>query len=173
MTTPAVHIRAAPGVFVVPWPSAAAARARARLAGAPCLLVVDDGAAPPTDCTVDEDWTLSTAPRRDIAARIATLAARPPQRPRLCLDAATLGALPDDAVAVLDLLVRRGPRTTPIGLGGSATGPSHDLDATLAAVQEALRPAGYDVFAVPGGVVLARVSRDLGATTALPTALDA
>jgi hypothetical protein len=174
MTTPAAPARAGPGVLVVPWPSAAADRARARLAGAPCLLVVDDGVAPPTDCALDEDWTTSTSPRRDVAARIAVLAARPPRSPRFSrIDETTLDAMPDGAIALLDLLDRRRPRATPVGLAGEVVGSADDLDATVLAVREALRPAGYDVLAVPGGVLLARVSDGPGATTVRPTALDA
>jgi hypothetical protein len=165
MTTPA---RSGRGVLVVPWPSAAAARARARLAGAPCLLVVDDGAAPPTDCALDEDWTTSATPARDVAARIATLAARPAgQR---WLDQGAVGALPDEAVALLDVLVQRRPRATPLGVVRDVIGPPHDVDATLRGVRSALRPAGYDVLAVPGGVLLAGVNAGLGATAnAAPT----
>jgi hypothetical protein len=161
MTTPAP---AAPGVLVVPWPAAAAAsaRARARLAGAPCLLVVDLGAAPPTDCALGEDWTTTAASRRDVAARIATLATRPAGRS--CFDATVLGALSDEAVALLDLLDRCRPRAVPHGVARDVVGPAHDLDATLRAVRSALGPAGYDVLAVPGGVLLAGVNSGLGAT---------
>ena len=38
MTTPAPHARAVPGAFVVPWPSAVTARARARLAVWECWM---------------------------------------------------------------------------------------------------------------------------------------
>jgi hypothetical protein len=173
MTTPAPPARAAPGVLVIAWPSGGTARARARLAGAPCLLVVDDGAAPPSDCTLDEDWTTSTAARRDIAVRVATLAARPPRSRRPYIDEATLDTLADEAVVLLDLLDRRGPHLTSAGLAREVVGSAHDLDAALRAVREALRPVGCDVLAVPGGVLLAGVSRETGATTGWTTALDA
>src|SRR4051812_10343069 len=100
------------GVVEVPWPSGVAARARARLAAAPRLLVVDEGAAPPTDCDLDEDWTSASAPPADVAVRRASLAARPdrPGRRGLAGLAAVSDDLTDDAALALDVLTTHWPR---------------------------------------------------------------
>jgi hypothetical protein len=149
MNIPARH----DGVVVVPWPSGAPARARARLAGAPRLLVVEGGAAPPTDCELDEDWAPAAAPPGDVAARLATLATRPVHRRGIGADAlaAVANDLADHAVVVLDALAARWPRPASrreIPVDG-------DLSAALGELRAALVPAGYDVLAVPGGWFLA------------------
>ena len=95
-------------VAVVRWPCDAAARVRARATGTPCLLMIEPGTAPPSDCALDEDWTTTTAPPADVAARLATLATRPPRRHRLPSDLAA--ELDDAAIAVYDLLAERAPR---------------------------------------------------------------
>jgi hypothetical protein len=133
------------GVAVVPWPSGAAARRRARLAGVPRLLVVEPGTAPPTDCTRDEDWTTTAAPAADVAARLATLAERPRTGPGIA--PAAVAGLDDDAVTLLDVLAAAWPRAVGVDARPAA----------LADVRTALAPTGYDVLTVPGGLLLAGI----------------
>ncbi len=140
-------------VAVVPWPGGAATRARARVSGTPRLLVVAPGCPPPVDCDRDEDWTASSAPAADIAARLAVLETRPVTR--RCLTADVVAGLSDDGITVFDALVRAAPRaTTLVGLA-DLLGDQGDVAATLADLRRAIRGEGYDVISVPGGVLLA------------------
>lgn len=154
-TSPLASVRRHVSVVSWPAPGAPAARARARLAGAACLLVVGDGAAPPTDCDRDEDWTTLSAPGGDLDARLGRLAARPAQ-PCL-LSPIVLDGLPDAAVALLDLLERRRPRATPRPAAADVVGTDNDLEDALAHVRRVVQAAGYDVLADDGALLLAGV----------------
>lgn len=150
MPTPA---RATP-VAVLPWPAGATARARARAGGTPRLLVVAPGAPPPTDCEHDEDWTPAAAAAGDVARRLATLESRPRSAPRLPAD--VLDELSDAEVAVFDVLDRHWPRAAAMATIVAADPEPANVASTLGRLRRAVRTAGYEVLAVPGGVLLAR-----------------
>jgi hypothetical protein len=147
---------AAAAVAIVHWPRDAIARVRARATGTPCLLLIEPGTAPPTDCALDEDWTTTTAPPADVASRLATVARRPrpPRRHRLPVDVAA--ALDDAAIAVYDVLAASAPREVPVArLGDVAHG---DPTAVLARLRRALRGGDVTIVTVAGGVLLAGLS---------------
>ena len=137
-------------VAVVPWPSGAVARARARATGTPRLLVVASGA-PPPDCDRDEDWASERAPTGDIAHRVATLAGRPRRR---ALSPAVVAALSDATVAVYDALARAHPRLATTAALVAAAGSEAVADRAIVALRGALRSSGYDVLTVTEGAVL-------------------
>ena len=143
-------------VAVVRWPCDATARVRAKAIGTPRLLVIEPGAAPPPDCTLDEDWTTTAAPPGDVAARLAALATRQPQRHRLSFDLAA--ALDDAAIAVYGVLAERAPRPATMESLRRAMGPAGDVATTLRVVRRALRPIDADILTVAGGVLLVDLS---------------
>jgi hypothetical protein len=151
MTTPAT---AATRVALVPWPAHAVARARARAAGTPCLLVIEPGTPPPRDCGPLEDWTSTDAPGNDIARRIETLDGRSRELPRLATS--VVDALPDDEILLFDLLQANLPRATSWE-AIATTLPSVDVDRTVRTLGRLLRQAGHVVQRVPGGVLLSLV----------------
>ena len=68
--------RAAMDVVLVPWPREQARRHLLMEAGAPRLLLVEPGHAPPDSQDCMEDWVRVPAPDEDLKARVAGLAAR-------------------------------------------------------------------------------------------------
>ena len=153
MTTTATAPAAA---AVVHWPHDATARVRARATGIARLLLIEPGTAPPTDCALDEDWTTTTAPPADIAARLATLATRPSRRHRLPVDVAS--ELDDAAIATYDVLAASAPCAVPLAhLDAVADG---DPTAVLARLRRALRGGDDTIVTVPGGVLLAGIQNE-------------
>ena len=144
-------------VAVVRWPNDAAARVRARATGTPRLLVIDPGTAPPADCALDEDWTTTTAPPADVAARLAALATRPSRRHRLPFDLAA--ELDDASIAVYDVLAERAPRPASFESLAAAVGPAGDLAATVRRLRHALGAVDADILTVTGGALLVAVQR--------------
>ncbi len=63
-------------VVLVRWPLEAERRDRLRQAGAPRLLLVDDGHPAPVSGDCLEDWVRVPAPEEDVQARLAGLAVR-------------------------------------------------------------------------------------------------
>ncbi len=63
-------------VALVRWPREAERRDRLRQAGAPRLLLVDDGHPAPVTGDCLEDWVRVRAPQEDVQVRLAALAAR-------------------------------------------------------------------------------------------------
>ena len=139
-------------VVVVPWPRAVVLRARARVAGRPRLLVVAAGTPPPTDCGRDEDWASESAPAADVAARMATLAARPPARPSL--PGAFVDRLGDVDVLVLDVLDRHQGRAVRDDVLVEVAGSAAALDRSVRTLRRHLRPLDYDVLAGPAVTLL-------------------
>ena len=144
-------------VAVVRWPCDAAAHVRARATGTPCLLMIEPGTAPPSDCALDEDWTTTTAPPADVAARLATLATRPPRQHRLPSDLAA--ELDDAAIAVYDLLAERAPRPASLESLDDVVGPAGDIAATVRRLRTALGTIGAEILTVGGGVLLVEAQR--------------
>jgi hypothetical protein len=148
-------------VAVVRWPSDYTGRARARARGTPCLLVVDEGAAPPSDCGLDEDWTGAAASAADVARRVATLAARPPTR--VALAGSVVARLSDAEIAVFVALAERHPDPVPevaldaLGLGTDV------LEGALRGLPRRVASDGYAVVRVRGGVLLALVPAEASA----------
>jgi hypothetical protein len=154
-TTAPVPAAAAAAVAIVHWPRDATARVRARATGTPRLLLIEPGTAPPTDCALDEDWSTTTAPPDDVAARLATLATRKSRRHPLPADLAA--DLDDAAIAVYDVLAASAPLTVPRSrLDDVAHG---DPTAVLTQLRRVLRGGDVTIVTVPGGVLLAGVQR--------------
>ena len=142
---------------VVRWPNDATERVRARATGRPRLLVIDPDATPPLDCGLDEDWTTTTAPPADVAARLAALATRPSRRHRLPFDLAS--ELDDASIAVYDLLAERAPRPASFESLADAVGPAGDLATTVRRLRRALGTVDADILTVSGGALLVAVQR--------------
>jgi hypothetical protein len=151
-TTPPTIAR----VAVVPWPTGVATRARARARAQPCLLLVDVGAAPPSDCGPLEDWARSDAVIGDVARRIETLEGRPATAPRLA--ASVVAELTDDQVLLFDLLDRRPGCVTPWEAVIDAL-PATDPGCAVTSLHNGLRQAGFVVLRVSGGLLMAEMAR--------------
>jgi len=139
-------------VAVLRWPRDATARVRARATGTPRLLVIEPCTGPPFDCALDEDWTTTTAPPADVAARLAALATRPSRRHRLPF--ALAAELDDASIAVYDLLAERAPRPASFQSLGDAVGAAGELAATVRRLRHALGTIGADIVTVVGGALL-------------------
>lgn len=63
-------------VKFVRWPVQSAERNRLREEGAPCLLVLEGSATPPSDISPQEDWVRPPVAREDLEARVRTLQRR-------------------------------------------------------------------------------------------------
>lgn len=70
-------------VELIHWPEGARRRSELREADRPCLLLVAEGAPPPSDLGMTEDWVRLPSSRRDIDARVETLVARATRQPTI------------------------------------------------------------------------------------------
>ena len=119
--------------------------------------MIEPGTAPPSDCALDEDWTTTTAPPADVAARLATLATRPPRQHRLPSDLAA--ELDDAAIAVYDVLAERAPRPASLESLDDVVGPAGDIAATVRRLRTALGTIDAEILTVAGGVLLVGTQR--------------
>jgi DNA-binding response OmpR family regulator len=71
-----MHTATVGKVALLEWPDDEARRVALRQAQEPCLLIVRDGSAPPTDIGVLEDWARHSANASEVLARLTALADR-------------------------------------------------------------------------------------------------
>lgn len=139
---------------LVQWPAEVNRRDDLRAAGIPRLLVVAEGAMPPDDIDIDEDFVMLPSNERDVAIRLENLGARVRDAvhldgPVVISERGRVVLTERESRAMEMLLERRGQMVSRAALVEVVGGPSiseRQLHDVMYRLRTRLKPLGLDVF---------------------------